>query len=187
MLLIHWQELESQRRPITDFSTWAQCFAIYSAAVLQKQPHRAADLMAYLIQTVNNAKKFKWPAWLVYDQNFRQLMADKQDLVWSKPDPGIFAQCFLNMGKSAEAWCKQCHSVEHTSASCPLAPPHNNRSSMARTAEGPDKLSATICRNYNSKEKGCKWRSNCYRRHLCSECSGPHPKFKCPSKPEGSQ
>ena len=83
VLLIHWQELESQKRPITDFATWAQWFAIYTTALLQKQPERAADLMAYLLQTANNAKNFKWPAWLVYDQNFHQRMPDTQDIVWA--------------------------------------------------------------------------------------------------------
>ena len=76
---------------ITDFATRAQCFAVYVVAILQKQPHRAANLMGYLVNMVSNAKKLKWSMWLVYDQNFRQLMAYRQDLVWSKTDPVIYA------------------------------------------------------------------------------------------------
>ena len=60
---------------LSDFTTWAQCFAIYAAAILSRQSHRMADLMAYMVETANNAKKYRWPSWLVYDQNFRQQMA----------------------------------------------------------------------------------------------------------------
>lgn len=62
VLLVQLQELESHCRPIPDFATWAQCFAIYAAAILHKQPHRAPDLMAYMVETANNAKKYSWPS-----------------------------------------------------------------------------------------------------------------------------
>ena len=54
------------------------------AVLLQKQLNRAADIMAYMMETANYAKTFKWGA---YDQNLQQHMADKQDLVWAKTDP----------------------------------------------------------------------------------------------------
>lgn len=78
ILLVHMHELDNTKK-IPDFETWAQCFALYSAALPQKQPERAVDLMAYFYSTANNARKYRWPLWLVYDQNFRQLMADTQD------------------------------------------------------------------------------------------------------------
>ena len=90
VLLVHLHELDNHRQAILDFATWAQCFAIYTAAILQRQPHKVADLMAYMIETANNAKKYCWPSWLVYDQNFHQIMAAKKDEVWAKTDAGIF-------------------------------------------------------------------------------------------------
>ena len=182
VLLVQMQELDNSRRAIPDFTTWAQCFALYAAAILQKQPERAADLMAYLFSTANNARKYKWPSWLVYDQNFRQLMADSQDIRWAKTDASIFAQCFLNAQKSSEGWCKLCLSVDHTSSSCPITPPTGKGKPPEGTAS--ESKRGTICRDFNAKDKNCKWGANCYRRHICADCRGAHPKFKCHSKKE---
>ena len=181
VLLVQLQELENHRRAIPDFTTWAQCFAIYAAAILSRQPHRMADLMAYMVETANNVKKYRWPSWLVYDQNFRQQMAARKDEVWAKTDVGIYAQCFMNQSKSSEAWCRACQSIEHNSSSCPLATVSQmNRLNQRQELTAEQKRPAvTICKNFNSK--GCKFNSNCYRRHVCLECQGAHPKSKCPN------
>ena len=90
VLLVQWQELENHMKAISDFATWAQCYAVYTAVILQCQPHRAADLMAYLVKTANNSKRYCWPSWLVYDQNCHQRMAGRKGEVWAKTDPGIY-------------------------------------------------------------------------------------------------
>ena len=184
VLVLQMQELEGNcKRAIPDFTTWAQCFALYTAAILMRQPERAPDLMAYLFMTTNNARRYRWPSWLVYDQNFRQLMADTRDNVWAKTNPEIFTHCFINAQKSQESWCKICHSVEHTSGLCPSAPP--TRSSRPRQdPPPPDPKRNTICKDFNNKEKGCRWGTNCFRRHICSICRGSHPKSKCRAKGE---
>ena len=55
---------------IPDFMTWAQYFAVYTAALTLKHPERLLILMVYLSETAKNAKKFKWPSWVIYDQNY---------------------------------------------------------------------------------------------------------------------
>ena len=37
-----------------------------------KQPSKVPDLMAYLNTTAKASKKYVWPLWVVYNQNFRQ-------------------------------------------------------------------------------------------------------------------
>ena len=124
VLVLQMQELEgSSKRAVPDFTTWAQCYTIYTAAILMRQPERASDLMAYLFMNANNTRRYRWPSWLVYDQNFRQLMANTRDNMWAKTNPEIFTHCFINAQKSQESWCKICYSVEHTSGLCPSAPP----------------------------------------------------------------
>ena len=114
VLLLQMQDLDSNtRKTIPDFTTWMQCFALYAAAIITKQPDRVANLMAYFFMTANNANKYKWPSWLVYDQNFRQLMANTQDKVWAKTNVGIFAQCFIHAQRASESWCRTCHSIDH--------------------------------------------------------------------------
>ena len=58
-------------------------------------------------------------SWIVYDQNFRQEVADMQNKQWAKVDPSIYAQCFTGMALRAEAWCRYCHVFDHTSENCP--------------------------------------------------------------------
>ena len=61
VLVLQMQELEgNSKRAIPDFTTWAQCFALYTAAILMRQPERAPDLMAYLFMIANNAWRYRW-------------------------------------------------------------------------------------------------------------------------------
>lgn len=141
---------------------------------------RMADLMGYLVETVNNTKKYRCPSWLVYDQNFCQLMATRKDEVWMNMDAGIYAQCFVGQHKSVEAWCKTCQLIKHNTSSCPVATYGNGRPPSQRADGGAEpKRSSTISKNFNMKDY--KFNNNCYRRHTCSECLGPHPIFKCPN------
>ena len=191
---MHMHKLEVTKKTIPDFTTWAQCFVVYAEAILQKQPGRAADLMAYFFATANNARKYKWPSWVVYDQNFRQIMAENQDTVWAKTIPALFTECFIHAQKSQESWCKRCHAIKHTTSECPYAVAANGQSSIGQSSsrqytEAPpsEHNKGAICRDFNgAKGKGCKWGANCYRHHICSECWGAHPKFKCPNRKQES-
>lgn len=187
VLLVQLHELDSSKKAILDFTTWAQCFALYSAAVLQRQPDRAGDLMAYFFFTAGNARKYRWPSWVVYDQNFRQLMAGTQDMVWAKTDPGFFTQCFIHTQKAQDSWCSHCHPTEHTGTGCPYSP-STSRPNPAETSSPEHKYEkkGAICRDFNNpKGKGCRWGANCYRKHTCSDCRGAHWRFKCPTKMTG--
>ena len=72
----------------------------------------------------------------------------------------------------------------------PLGGPHGHRMPTLLTRSqaesrglAPEPKKGSICRDFNNgKDKGCRWGTNCYRRHLCSDCRGAHPRFKCPTK-----
>ena len=151
---------------------------------MQKQPQRATNLIAYFFATKSNVRKYRWPSWLVYDHNFWQWMADTQDIVWAKTTPSIFTQCFINEQKSSDSWCRHCHSVDHPTVSCPHSPPLARPRQKASSQ--PQQKKGAICRDFNTKEKGCRWGANCYRKHICSECRGNHPRFRCPKKADTS-
>lgn len=185
VLLVQMQDLDnSTRKAIPDFTTWAQCFALYAAAIIMKQPDRATDLMAYFFTTASNANKYKWPSWLVYDQNFRQLMANTQDKCWAKTNVAIFTQCFIHAQRASESWCRTCHSIDHVAGQCPFSPPTGR--GKQEPAPTDNRSRNTICKDFNNRDKGCRWGANCFRRHLCLNCRGPHPKFKCRGKSEES-
>ena len=84
------------KKLLPDFPSWAQCFTVYTAAMALQHPQRVPNLMAYMFQMAKNARKFTWPSWVIYDQNFRQDKAAHQDWDWSKPDAGMFTQCFIH-------------------------------------------------------------------------------------------
>ena len=70
VIVVQAADLAQPRRVIPDLATWSQCFALYVTALAPSQP-RLADLMAYQSLIAKVSAKFKWPSWVVYDQNFR--------------------------------------------------------------------------------------------------------------------
>ena len=59
---------------IPDFATWVQCFSFYIAVITAKEPKRTKNMLAYLSLIAKCRLKYRWPSWLVYDQNFRQVV-----------------------------------------------------------------------------------------------------------------
>ena len=173
-ILIPLQEATGDsRKLIADFPSWVQCFSVYTAAMAMQHPQRLPSLMAYQSQTAKHAKKFKWPSWVIYDQNYRLEMAAKQEWDWSKTDPSMYTQCFLHaMDATQEGWCKFCQSLDHGSNNCSLAPPHEKRSRV----EG----KSLHCRDFNTR-RGCS-RKECRFKHTCRYCHNRHPGFKCPNR-----
>ena len=64
--------------------------------------------------------KFEWPSWAVYDLNFRQDAADSGLKDWSKVELSTYTQCFTGASNSQENWCRQCHSIDHVTDTCPI-------------------------------------------------------------------
>ena len=150
IVVVQATDLFQQRCLISDFATWAQCFAIFTAVISSREPNL----------------KYKWPSWVVYDLNFHQDAADQQNKIWARVDPGIYAQYFTNMAVSVEGWCKYCHSVKHASDACPMrqhlfckrpwqlpivTAPHTNPPSKKMSADVP------VCIKYNKFGGDCKF------------------------------
>ena len=180
IIVVHAADLAQSRKLIPDLGTWAQCFALFMAVVTAKEPGRSADLLAYLSTIAKASLKYKWPAWIVYDQNFRQEAADKGLKNWAQVDPSIYTQCFTGMSLTQEGWCKTCMSIDHNTDSCPLKmtrkrpaaplPPFVNKR-FQQTSQ--------ICLKYNKYEGDCKFGRSCRFQHVCSACGGGHPVSKC--------
>ena len=171
-MLVQLQDLEDSRRIIPDFPIWSQCFTIFATALTIQQPERLPQLMAYQYQMAAYAKKFRWPTWVMYDQNYRQEKAATQDNNWSQISTAIYAQCFMTVGASQEDWCKTCCTLDHTTTNCPrsLHPPKRYK----RQEGG---LPQRTCDDYNTKEKYCT-RQHCKFLHVCQQCRGQHPQYK---------
>ena len=183
LLLVQVDDVAGAKKLIPDFPTWAQCFAIFTAVLGTYNPALLPDLMAYLSDTATHAKRFKWPSWVIYDQNFWQDLASKPGLSWARVDATIYAQCFMNMASNpSEAWCRYCYGIDHVSQSCPIAPRKHpvQRTAEVRAADAlqADQSQQEICRKYNSP-KGCRF-PYCRFAHRCIICGTPgHSRLHC--------
>ena len=117
VILVQSADLVKSRKMIPDLSTWPQCYSLYVAVVAGNQPERILELMAYQSLIVRTSTRYKWPAWLVYDQNFRQEAANNPSQSWAK------GQCFTDQGFTSENWCEQCQGLYHTSTLKPRKQP----------------------------------------------------------------
>ena len=59
IILVQAADLLQQKRLLPDLATWMQCFV--------------ADLMGYMCQIARASQRFKWPSWVIYDQNFDRM------------------------------------------------------------------------------------------------------------------
>ena len=55
---------------------------IYATVSTKKHPASFADLMAHAATIATVSKKYKWPDWAVYDQNFCQEAASNPAQLW---------------------------------------------------------------------------------------------------------
>ena len=76
ILVIQAADLLESRKLIPDLATWVQCYSVYMAVVTAKSPERTRNMLAYLTLIAKCSLKYRWPSWLVYDQNFRQQAAE---------------------------------------------------------------------------------------------------------------
>lgn len=134
-ILVVWlEELESNKRLIPDFQTWIQCFIIFVAALLQRYQEKAAALMAYMYEMAKFARKFRWPSWVIYAQNFRLKMAMKPGLDCTSIDSTVYAEFVIHMDVNpTESWCRICQSLDHPSSACPTAPRLQKRRRTSET------------------------------------------------------
>ena len=147
----------ARQKPIQDFCTWAQCFILYMTVLVSRFLEKAKDLAAYMYRTACHAKRFKWPSWVAYDQNFRQEMAGKPEVPWAKVDSSIFSRCFLGMDSAAGGWCEACLFFDHESQECPLGPPPK----WPRPVGSPPKDEDPYYRNFNRNNGVCRFGAQC--------------------------
>lgn len=182
IVVVQAADLMQSRKVIPDFATWSQCFALYTAVLALHHPERLPDLMGYMSLIARASKKYKWPAWVVYDQHFRQEASGNPGQVWAKAEPSLYTQCFTGQELSHENWCSKCQALDHSSVECPFqqrkrpwATAFNSNNSAARGGR-----SDSPCQKFNRYQGDCRFGRECRFLHVCSGCRGPHPVSKCP-------
>ncbi len=187
IVVVQAAELLQARKIIPDLATWVQCFSLYASVVALSSPARISELMAYLTVIAKASQRYRWPSWIVYDQNFRQEAAGNPSQSWARVDPSIYAQCFTGQALSSENWCTRCQCIDHTTASCPYRPRkkpwHSAGGAGPASPSGRQEQAAgrqaQVCIKYNKFDGDCKFGKECRYLHICSSCRQPHPVSRC--------
>ena len=186
VIMVQAADLVQSRKIIPDLATWTQCFALYMATLASHQPARLPDLMAYQSLITKASLKFKWPSWVVYDQNFRQEAAGNPHQVWAQTDPSLYAQCFTGQALSSENWCSKCQGLDHSSINCPYRPRKRSWSTDNSPGTYPSgRNEQQVCMKYNRFNGDCKFGKECCYLHVSSSCKDPHPVSKCKGNSSG--
>ena len=75
ILLVNPADLHQQKKVIPDLGIWVQCFSIYMGVICSMHPERLPDLIGYMCHICRASERYRWPSWVVFDQNFRQTRA----------------------------------------------------------------------------------------------------------------
>ena len=170
----------ARRKPIKDIITWVQCFTIFMAAIQKQEPEAIKELLAYMFTIIRAAQEFEDPAWRSYDEAFREKAAATGNRKWSEIDSLIYNRVFtgharkiaipshnITSSRSSDLPGPSISSLQHTYHSDPPPPKR-----QALTPQRSD-----ICYLFNSGS--CRYGNMCKFRHMCSICSGRHPKVAC--------
>ena len=180
VLVVQAADLMQSRKIIPDLATWVQCYALYVAAIAPHKPERVPELMAYQGAIAKASLKYKWPSWIVYDQNFRQEVANNPSQSWARVDPSMYAQCFTGQAISPDNWCARCQCLDHTSAQCPFKPQKRPWSTAFAASASPRAQNPGICTRYNKFGGDCRYGKDCKFDHNCSNCGeAGHWQGKC--------
>lgn len=121
IIVVQAADLVQARKLTPDLATWLQCFGLfYHCSGTQESPTSARTRGLY-VHNSESKSKYKWPWWVIYDQNFRMEVAGTSQS-WARVAPSIYAQCFTGQAINVENWCAQCQGLDHSSARCPYRP-----------------------------------------------------------------
>ena len=173
------------RKPtVTDILTWVQCFGIYISVLAPCYPEAIPELIAYMIEIVGQAKRFRGKTWVLYDATFRRQTAASGNRQWSEVNGTLHASCYSGEAPSGLG-CEICLAGSHTTRECSLRGIEAGSTSQMPpplTLQGPP--SGEVCRLWN--ENKCRFRM-CRHTHVCRLCGGNHPATMCQwnQKPPG--
>ena len=188
------------RREIPDVLSWAQCFGVYIGVVVETQPERTKQLLAYQATILREARRCGGNGWRGYDSMFRQLAATDEKTDWSRLNPSLFATTFLAQQGTGGKICQLCMGADHMQDECALAPlqakapkgplpdardsrpgGHSNTTLVPRDPRN-RRRSGQACYSWN--EGRCHF-PYCRYRHVCLRCRGDHRVPSCPMHPTG--
>ena len=144
-----------------------------AAVLVTRYPDKGPKLWAYQASIVRAARNYEGLAWVAYDRQYRREALARKDLNWSATNSRLYNEAFTGRAKAIPR-CRHCLSDSHTTAHCSL---DTTLGTPTQVHPNAGSSSSEICRNYNAGR--CQY-VRCRYRHVCQECSYPHPWIQCP-------
>ena len=185
-------------KKINSFAQWMEAWNIYVSTLLLAKPSKALEMLGYqrIIASLN--LRFPITTWMTYDIKFRTLAASYPSLRWDIRHLDTWVECISMPKSQPERWpCPHCGSMYHYPQRCPFragssstdatrqlpitghathSPAPQPAPTISSQSHLPQQLSP-ICRDFNNR-RSCP-RANCFFRHVCLQCYGPHPQYAC--------
>ena len=144
---------------INSYRRWEQAFKVYMILFSEKNPTRAAEILAYADIISNASQTFVWENVAMYDYYFRRLMEKHPNRSWARTHTQLWT---LTM-------------KDHVNAKYLGFQLGNNN---AGTSSGKKTLKELCCWRYNRGK--CTRGDDCKFEHRCSLCGSPsHIMINC--------
>ena len=185
------EDLARSSKIIPDIATWHQCYYLWMTVALKADPSRLQELLSYGYLITKCSKAFKWPSWVMYDQEFRQSRAGNASSRWDQIDTCLYTQLFSGRAEESENWCSHCFTADHSRRRCPFqGQPRRVPGELGASIPGvggrPPSRASQVCHKFNRFNGDCRRGPDCPYRHICSKCGGAHPVQRCQQQTFGS-
>ena len=166
---------------MTNILIWVQCFRIYISVLAPCYLDSIPELMAYMMEIVGQAKRFRGNTWVLYNATFRRQAAALGNRRWSEVNSTLHASCYSGEAPSGLG-CEFCMSHAHTTRECSLHEIDDRPASVLPVASH-SRLgwrqfppSGEVCRSSNKNR--CQF-PHCCHTHVCSTCGRNHTATAC--------
>ena len=102
-----WDTRRRKKRQIPDLATWVEVFTTYLLALSSRFPEMLRDLITYQLFIVKHSKRFKYPSWLFYDEEYRKWAAANNIRNWSITNSELYSLAFTGQALAIK-WCPVC-------------------------------------------------------------------------------
>lgn len=177
------------RKFIDSFSVWSRAWNAYEKVLMTHHADKYNKFATYreLIQSCDT--KYQWHAVSTYDIRFRSELATRKSFDYDKIDTMLFTTIFdATAIKTTARSCLRCKSYDHFVSNCPFPaetsrhPQTSGNDQKPRDRRKPqEQWFANGKEGCNNFQKGnCNY-AGCTRAHVCRQCKGPDPLYKCKS------
>ena len=169
------------KKCIESFHSWLMAWNSYEQLLISEKPELYNRLVCYRRFIQSCDVKFMWHATYSYDCRFRAKLAQAHSFQYDQIDYDLYITIFDTTAVRRNAkTCFRCKSLEHSVQDCPFPSRNpmeeNKKGQKGKTSERWFHNNTEGCNNYQSGKcvfPGCK------RAHVCRQCRGSDPFYKC--------